>query len=279
MKTVLALILLLAGLILIMIRAQQRMIYYPRPYPAGLNLPARLVPVEYRTSQGRQTGFYLPPAAPVPAGRGTTWLLFGGNGSLALDWLDLLENYPDPQTGFLLLDYPGYGRCQGRPSPGAILESAEGALAALTASTGIPAARLQENLGLLGHSLGAAAALLYASRHPVKTILLIAPFTSLKDMAVRVVGPLLSHTLRHDYDNRARLREILARQPAVPITIIHGNHDQVVPVAMGRELAALDPRINYLEIDRGDHNFLLITAAAEIRRAMLAAEPTGIRRP
>ncbi len=278
MKIVLPLILLLAGLILLLIKGQQRMIYHPRPYPAGLALPADLVLVEYRTSQGLQTGYYLPPASPDPSGRATTWLLFGGNGSLALDWLNLIEHYPDPQCGFLLLDYPGYGRCQGRPSPDAILESAEGALAALAVTIGIPPERIQENIGVMGHSLGAATGLLYASRHPITRLVLISPFTSLKDMAARVVGPLLSHTLLHDYDNRTRLREVLTQKPAVPITIFHGNHDQVVPVAMGRELAAISPRIDYREIDRGDHNYLLATAADEIRRAMLGTEPTGNRR-
>jgi pimeloyl-ACP methyl ester carboxylesterase len=279
MKIAIILILLLTGLIFMLIRGQQGMIYYPRPYPPGLTLPPGTIPLEYRTSQGLQTCFYLPPAAPKPNRRSKIWLLLGGNASLALDWLSLVESYPDPGAGFLLVDYPGYGRCQGRPSPAAILESTTGALAALATEISLPVAEIQAELGVLGHSLGAAAALLYAGRRPVGKLVLLSPFTSLKDMAARIVGPLLSHTLLHDYDNRARLREVLARKSPVPVTIIHGNHDQIVPVAMGRELAGLSPRIRYQEIDRGDHNYLLVTNAADIHRAMLAADPIPDRQP
>jgi len=266
--------------ITLLLRGQQRMIYHPRPYTAAEpSRPAAMITLEYATSQGRQTAFYFPPAAGPGTEAENPWLLLGGNGALALDWLELVKDFPDPQASFLLLDYPGYGYCQGRPNPASILESIEAALSTLAARLQLEKTTLQARLKVMGHSLGAAVALLYASRHPVNRLVLISPFTSLKDMAALIVGRLLSHTLLHDYDNRARLRKVLAHEPAPPIAIIHGNHDKVVPVAMGRELANLDPRINYLEIDRGDHNSLLVTGADEIHRAMLGPEPAGNRRP
>lgn len=256
----------------LLVLAQRRLIYFPRPYPADLPPAANTVPLEFSTEQGRQTAFYLPPAQSPPDGRINLWLVCGGNGSLALDWLELLTDFPEPAAAFLLLDYPGYGRCQGRPGPEAITESIDLALAALAARLGQPVGELTGNLKVLGHSLGAAAVLLHAGRRPVRQMVLIAPFTSLRDMATMLVGPLLSRTLLHDYDNRARLREVLARDVPVPITIIHGSHDKIVPAAMGRELAALSPRIVYHEIDRGDHNYILLTNRAEIRRAMLGRD-------
>lgn len=268
------LILLFAALAALLVLAQRRMIYFPRAYPADLDLPAAVMVLEFRTAEGLQTAFYLPPAAPAADGRSSLWLVCGGNGALALDWLELLSDFPDPTAAFLLLDYPGYGRSQGRPGPEAIREAIEQALVALAARLGRPLPALTANLKGLGHSLGAAAVLLYASRHPIKQLVLIAPFTSLKEMAKLLVGPLLARTMLHDYDNRARLREVLAQAPPVAITIIHGNHDTIVPVAMGRELAALSPRIDYRELDRGDHNYILLTGAEEIRLAMLAQPPT-----
>lgn len=266
------LLLLLIALAWLLLLAQRRMIYFPRAYPADLSLPAGVVPLEFSTSQGRQTAFYLPPAAPAADGRPHLWLVCGGNGSLALDWLELLADFPDQTAAFLLLDYPGYGRCQGRPGPEAINEAIDQALAALAGRLGRPLPELTANLKGLGHSLGAAAVLLYASRQPLQRLVLIAPFTSLRDMSAQIVGPLLSRTLLHDYDNRARLREVLAREPPVPITILHGSHDKIVPAAMGRELASLSPRITYREIDRGDHNYILLTNRAEIRQAMLGRD-------
>ena len=91
-----------------------------------------------------------------------------------------------------------------------------------------------------------------------------------------VVGPLLDWTLLHDYDNQARLKEILSRQPHPPITIIHGDHDKVVPVEMGRELATLSVLIDYQEVARGDHNYILVIARNEIIQAMIGSEPPKI---
>lgn len=273
MKIALIAILFITALTWLLVLAQRRMIYFPRAYPADLPLPAGMVLLQFSTSQGRQTAFYQPPAqSPIDGRQIDLWLLCGGNGSLALDWLELLADSPDPAAAFLLLDYPGYGRCQGCPSPEAITESINLALATLAARLGQPVGELTGNLKVLGHSLGAAAVLLHAGRQPVRQMVLIAPFTSLREMAALLVGPLLSRTLLHDYDNRARLREVLARDVSVPITIIHGSHDKIVPVAMGRELAALSPRIAYHEIDRGDHNYILLTNRHEIRQVMLGRD-------
>ncbi|MEN8135852.1 MAG: alpha/beta hydrolase [Thermodesulfobacteriota bacterium] len=269
---IIILILLSVVIAFVLIRGQQRMIYYPHPYGKDLFLPEQGQVVKYATSQGRQTAFYLAPAgaAKVPA---RLWLMCGGNAALALDWLDLLEGFPDPAAGFLLLDYPGYGDNQGRPDPTSIMESVEAALASLALHLGTDRADLDSRLMVMGHSLGAAAVLGYVGRHPVSRIVLVSPFTSLKDMAARLVGPLLAWTLLHDYDNRARLKEILSR-PVVPvITIIHGSHDRVVPVDMGRELAALSSKIYYQEVARGDHNYILVTAKEEIIQAMVGSEP------
>jgi pimeloyl-ACP methyl ester carboxylesterase len=160
---IIILILLGVVIVFVLIRGQQRMIYYPHPYGEDQSLPDQGQVVEYGTSQGRQVAFYLPPAGAkkVPA---RLWLMCGGNASLALDWLDLLEDFPDPATGFLLLDYPGYGDSQGRPGPETIMESAEAALAALAIHLKTDRADLDSRLMVMGHSLGAAAVLRYADR-------------------------------------------------------------------------------------------------------------------
>jgi pimeloyl-ACP methyl ester carboxylesterase len=272
LKTIILLV--IAGLLgVVLLRAaQQRLVYYPRSYGADPPLrPDDVHALEFFTSQGRQLAFYLPPPAQVIPSR--VWLICGGNASLALDWLELLDDFPDRAAGFLLLDYPGYGASAGQPRPATILESTEAALAALALHLGLRPPDLAARVRVLGHSLGAAAVLLHATRHPVGRIVLVSPFTSLKDMAAHLVGRRLAWTMLGNYDNRRLLREILRQSTPPPITIIHGDHDKIVPVAMGRELAGLSPKINYLEVARADHNYILVTARAEIIRAMLGAEP------
>lgn len=264
---IIILILLAVVLAVVMIWSQQRMIYYPRSYGKDLPLPDRARIVEYVTSQGRQLAFYLPPSGGEEK-PDRLWLMCGGNASLALDWLELLGDFPDPAAGFLLLDYPGYGENKGQPNPTSIMESIEEALTALAGQLSLDRAELDSRLMVMGHSLGAAVVLRYGAQHPVGRIVLISPFTSLKDMATNIVGPLLARGLLHDYDNRASLKKILGQPVVPPITIIHGDRDKIVMVEMGRELAALSNRINYQEVARGDHNYILVTAKNEIIRAM-----------
>ena len=166
------------------------------------------------------------------------------------------------------MDYPGYGKCEGRPSPEAILRSSEALLALALEHSSLRSKNLR--VGVLGHSLGAAAALQLASRVETEHVLLLAPFTSLMDMARRTVGSVLAQFLQHRFDNRARLAEVLQRFPSTRVTVVHGARDEIIPVAMGRELAALAPdRIEYLEPPEADHNTLAMTYDQELYRLML----------
>ncbi|MEN8142849.1 MAG: hypothetical protein ABFQ82_04555, partial [Thermodesulfobacteriota bacterium] len=136
---------LVAAFVLALIQGQHKMIYYPRPYPSGLKLPAGVIALEYTTGQGSQTAFYRPPLGGENGSVTSLWLVFGGNASLALGWTDFLADFPDRGAGFLLIDYPGYGRSRGRASPESILESTEKALAALVDRIKSKSSGLAEN--------------------------------------------------------------------------------------------------------------------------------------
>lgn len=234
-----------AGFTGILFFGQHKLIWLPRSYgPAyPLALPKHAVELNYSTSQGRQCAFYLPPAADPSAMPGRVWVLFGGNGSLALDWTDFIAQDPERRDGFLLVDYPGYGRCQGSAEPASIEESSEKALAALENHLQMKPGELDPKLDVLGHSIGAAAALQFAVHHPVRRVVLLSPFTSLRAMAQRTVGWPLCWLLRHNFDNRARLAELAARPSPPQVTIFHGTDDTLIPMKMGQSLAAMFPKI------------------------------------
>jgi uncharacterized protein len=265
-----------AALVFLLYLFQDRMIYFPRSYGSAEigRLPAHAARLPFLTSQGNQAAYYVPPRGSAPLQPGKIWLVFGGNGTVALDWLDFVGRCPDTLAGFLLLDYPGYGECEGKPSPETILESTRNAVGALVQWLGVRQTDLDPQLAVLGHSLGAAAALNFAAHHPVQRVVLIAPFTSLRDMAKRSVGTPLCYLLRHDFDNRARLREILSAHPQLQVTIVHGSADQVIPVDMGRDLAAAaGGRVAYIEIPHADHNAILSIEEDLLHRVMMPAQP------
>lgn len=244
--------------------AQDRMIFIPRAYtPATLQqLPTGLVALRDGESV---VGFYRPPRDGSEPRQ--LWFCFGGNADLALSWDAFAEEHARPGTGFLLVEYPGYGACVGKPSPASMLAANERAVALLATHLGLDVTEVHRRAGGVGHSLGAAALLQYAAKHPLRRLVLIAPFTTMKDMAQRSVGWPLCELLVHRFDNHARLAEIAA-SGLPPTTIIHGNQDELIPVGMGRVLAEAHPGIHLSVIVGAQHNDVLSLGAAEIHAAM-----------
>lgn len=196
------------------------------------------------------------------------WVLFCGNGSLALDWLPLARRDQRAGDAFLLIDYPGYGKSEGWPNIANTGAAAEGALIALAARLGVASTVLEPRLNSMGHSRGAAAALDFASRHPeVGKIILLAPFTSQREEAAIFVGSPLSRLLLANYDNRAALRRLAQRQSPPRVTIFHGLQDGMIPAGMGRELAAEFPGfVTFRGIPEATHDTIVSEAENEILR-------------
>lgn len=248
---------------------QSRFIYFPKPYRPNLEelIPQQVQQIPYETDEGRQVAFWLPPRAATPPRQ--IWLCHAGNASVSLDWLDLAVHYPANDVGFLMVDYPGYGRCEGSCTPGRILASSEAAVTALAKHLAITSSECDQRMCVLGHSLGAACVLQYAARHPTQRVVLVAPFTTMAEMANRTLFWPMSWFLWHRFDNQERLNEVALHTPPPAVVIIHGIQDEVIPVAMGRRLAAEHPAmITLVEIADATHNGILEGSRASIYRWM-----------
>lgn len=219
---------------------QDTFIYHPRRLVPG-PLPPGLERIVFHTDQGRQVAYLQPPQA-----QHRLWVLFGGNATVALDWQPYLGALPRGD-GALLLEYPGYGECEGWPTPARILASFHAALAATSARLGLPPGTLDQDVNLIGYSLGSGAAAVVADDCPhCRRLVLIAPFTRLADMARRQMGWPLCLLLRYDYDSIGHLRHLAARAAPPQVVITHGDADELVPPAMGRTLAAVVPGTRFL---------------------------------
>ena len=249
---------------------QHKLLYHPQRYVQGFDrsLDARAQFIQYSTSQGSQMAIYIPPheGGGLPA---RLWVMFHGNGATALDWVEFVERVSDPQAGFLLIDYPGYGRCEGTAWGKSILDSTRAAVDALAAHIGVTRVQLTQDLNLMGFSMGAAAAMQYAPEVQARRIVLIAPFASIREMARLSVGWPLHYLLRERYDNVARLREVLQQSPPPRVVIFHGTQDNIVPVAQSRDLKAVLPdAVDLREIEGADHNWILDLAGDQILACM-----------
>ena len=263
--TVLAALVLFHGLLWLL---QERLTYFPRRYPFSLDRLPPPIEVLRFDSAGAQTAFYIPHRGPArDAAAKRVWVVFGGNAMTALDWSDWALRHPDADAAFLLIEYPGYGASSGSPSQQSIAAASDAAFAALAARLSEPTERLAQRTLVLGHSIGAGAGLDFAVRWPVAGVVLTAPFTTIGDMAAKLFGPQVRWLLRDRYDNLARLAELTPR--GIPVTVLHGTEDEVIPFAFGERLARSAPGVAFVAIERGHHNDLFDIAAPRIRAAML----------
>jgi uncharacterized protein len=248
---------------------QHSMVYHPRPYGAGYAqaLPANGEEISYTLPFGKQTAFYIPARnnGRLPS---RLWVAFCGNGSLALDWTTILAGYPNPNDAFLLIDYPGYGKCQGYATIASTRATSDAALNILAKRLALSEEEIELRLSTIGHSLGSAVAIDFGARHRVQRVVAIAPFTTLREEAARIITSPLSYLLIESYDNRAGIAEIRKRNPEAKIAIFHGKKDEVIPVEMGRELAQKFPFIDFFPVAGADHVSVLSEAHDKIIRWM-----------
>jgi pimeloyl-ACP methyl ester carboxylesterase len=149
----------------------------------------------------------------------------------------------------LLFDYRGYGLSTGSPDErGTYLD----ARAARMAMAGYAADRIF----YLGESLGGAVALELALEQPPAGLILQSTFTSVRDVARRHYPVIPAALIPDAYPNKRRISELRA-----PLLVLHGERDQIVPAAHGRELFELAPEPKRLHVFGGvGHNDLLLAA-------------------
>ena len=164
--------------------------------------------------------------------------------------------------GVFYLNNRGYGGSGGRPTEAANIADARAAYDHLIAR-GVPA----ERIVAFGESLGSGQAVRLAAERRVAAIVLEAPLTSTVDVGRRVYFWLPLRWLVADrYDNERSIRAVRA-----PVLILHGERDQVIPVAMGRRIyqAANEPKRIELFAE-GGHNDLFEHGAWEKARDFIA---------
>jgi pimeloyl-ACP methyl ester carboxylesterase len=257
-RTTALLAVLLSGFVGTLAMGQRSMIYHPRTEPPNTQLPPDGLRLFFQTEDGRQAAIYLPPPGqPVTSPPTTLWVLCSGNASLGRDWLGYIQEdvrKDGAKAAILLVDYPGYGLCEGKPTEASIQRTMDAVLDALVADRGWKPEDVRRDLRVLGFSLGSGAALKLAAREPVREILLLAPFSSLRDAAKSAVGPLLARLVIDHFDNKSRIRELAARTPPPRLTLFHGTRDTVVPHSHSEELARLfGPAAQLVLIPDADH--------------------------
>lgn len=231
MRPIVVALLLLAVIYLVLIAAawawQERLVWQPPPPAPLASLPARRI--AYVADDGQPLYAYLVGDAARAPG---LLISFHGNAELAA-WSVPWATEVARRTGWVVLvpEYRGYGGLAGAPTYDGARHDARAAYRLARTEIAVDSSRIV----FYGHSLGSAVAAGLAREHAPAALVLLAPFTSVRDMARamrllpvealwRVIG-------RVDFDTRAAVAAL-----DVPVSVAHGDRDLVVPVHMGRRV-------------------------------------------
>ncbi len=256
-------LLLAAGLVIIIMAFEDKLIYFPSKYPDGFwdvdNTPSRegeIVPeVEdcyFETSVGlRLHGWFCTPhrksggaLAPVPTEMVLLW--FHGNAGNITYRYDMIRDMMELPVEVFIIDYRGYGRSEGKPTERGLYLDARAAWEYLTSTRGIRA----ERIVIFGKSLGGAPAIDLATQVQPAGLIVQSSFTSAADVAAAVLPFFPTVFLHTKMDSIKKIASVHC-----PKLFIHSPADEVIPYKLGRRLyeAAPEPK-QFYEVPGAPHN-------------------------
>lgn len=231
-----------------------------QPYEVYVRTPAEIgltyQDVTMETDDGlRLHGWFLPASPPACA---TILFLHGNAENISTH---IASVYWLPARGFnvLLPDYRGYGTSPGTPTLAGIQHDIEAAMRYLLGRPDLDRSRIV----VFGQSLGAAAAIYYvahsAHRPAIRALVAESAFASYAGIAREKMAsfwltwpfqwiPRLTIPMR--YSPLAAVPEV----SPIPLLLVHGDRDQIVPIADGARLyaAAHEPK-DFWRIEGAGH--------------------------
>ena len=174
-----------------------------------------------------------------------TILFFHGNTGSLENRIYKLNHFKDLNVNFLIIAWRGFSGNKGKPSEIGLYKDAESAVKWLK-SKGLK----EENIILYGESLGTGVAVEIAQNKNYAGIILESPYTSMLNMGKKYY-PLfpVSFLLKDKFESDKKIKKI-----SIPILILHGKADKIVPFSMGKKMYELanEPKYFYFQ-EYGDH--------------------------
>lgn len=174
-------------------------------------------------------------------------LFFHGNAGSLEDWGRVgAEIAQATGLSVWMVDYPGFGKSEGKISSEKQLHDLAQVFF-LEARKAFPEA----SLVIYGRSVGSGLAVPLAAKEEVQGLILESPFWSLEAMAQLVYPWVPTFFLKYKFRSHEHMEKVRA-----PILVIHGDRDEVIPVAQGEELARLNSAARFVKVPGGRHNDL-----------------------
>jgi fermentation-respiration switch protein FrsA (DUF1100 family) len=237
-----------AAILGLLVSFEEQLVFPARKFPNGGMWEGHGLPVEdvyFHSADGTKLhGWYLGHSNP----RIAVLYCHGNGGTVAENPALLRWLRNECQASIFIFDYRGYGRSEGSPSETGVLADARAAREWLAVREGIG----EEQVVLVGRSLGGAVALDLAAEKGARGLVLESTFTSLPDVAAQHYWWVPVRQLMRSQMNS---REKIGRY-AGPLLQYHSRADEVVPFSLGEELftTATTKDKQFFAVDDARHN-------------------------
>lgn len=181
-------------------------------------------------------------------------VFFHGNGEVMGSMQDLAAKMLGEGFSVLLTEYPGYGFASAYTASERNIYTDNTAL--LKHVQGQFGHEARDTI-LWGFSLGTGVAVEMAARQLGQRLVLMAPFTSMPEVAAHHFSALARLLVVDIFNSGAK-----APQIPYPVLLVHGTRDSVLPYRMGEELARRFVNARLLTIHGADHNDLMLQMSA-----------------
>jgi len=174
-----------------------------------------------------------------------TIVFFHGNAGSLQNRTYKLNHFKDLDVNFLIIAWRGFSGNKGKPNEIGLYEDARSAINWLNMK-----GMQDKNIILYGESLGTAVVVEIAQNKKYAGIILESPFTSMINVGKKHYPFFpVSFLLKDKYESYKKINKI-----SVPVLIMHGKVDKIVPYDMGKKMFELanDPKFFYSQ-EYGDH--------------------------
>lgn len=195
-------------------------------------------------------------------------VMYHGNGEIAAQYDFLAQEYHKIGLSLMVIDFRGYGWSEGVPQVSNLLGDVEGTFEGL--DNVLAKAQLQpEGLYIKGRSLGSAPAIEMAAKHPeaFRGLIIESGFAVVMHLLKRRGFP--ESILGGLPDPIGNLRKVKTLD--LPLLVIHGERDQLIPVSHGQDLYGGSPHPikRILRAKNSGHNDLLFNSMSDYFAAIV----------
>ena len=176
-----------------------------------------------------------------------TIVYFHGNAGKLENRIHKLNHFKDIDVNFLIISWRGFSGNSGKPTERGLYEDGKSTIDWLK-NIGLS----DKDIVLYGESLGTGIATHIAQNRKFAGLVLETPFTSMVDAAKNVYPYIpVGILLKDRYENEKKIKHI-----NIPVLVMHGEADQIVPFKMGKKIYEIANKPKYSYFTKYDNHMM-----------------------